>query len=252
MKNTIIALSVVLAMGAAQAAIINITQVEAFGDLSGNTYDLTTMGTQDWTVYGGGTLAPSDEMNGGAGIGALAYTPPNQTTYPGAALTVKATATGKNPLLSWSNGTTLGSASGKDVNPLMHDSDPATKNGGQGSIGQSFTLTVDAATSPSTLYLWLLAENSVFSINANLSGANQTMTGQGTGNNAPIAALYQIDFTADVASDQLTIDLLKTSVQGGSNSRFGVQSAALVPEPVAMGLITFSGLALLAARRIFS
>lgn len=235
---------------AAQAALITITKIDPatanFGDLSANNYNLSTLGTTDWTIWGAASLTPSERMNGGSGIGALAYDD-SSTTVKG----FGSSATGRNPLYSWSNGTSVTAHGGADFNVLTSANDPAVGNGGTGSTGQTFTLTVDADTKASQLYLWLGAQNSFFDIDATLTGGTSQTLNVGTSANNPDMGLFRIDFTADNASDLLTVDLVKTAVSGGNVSNFGIQAAALtvVPEPATLSLIASAGLALMLWRR---
>jgi hypothetical protein len=137
---------------------------------------------------------------------------------------------------------------------LTSNNDPAVGNGGTGSTGQTFTLTVDADTKASQLYLWLGSQNSNFDIDATLTGGASQTVNVGTGANSTDLGLFRIDFTADNASDLLTVDLVKTAVSGGNVSVFGVQAAALtvVPEPATLGMVAMAGAFLLVLRRRFS
>jgi hypothetical protein len=146
-----------------RAASITISKIDPaaanFGDLSGNNYNLSTLGSTDWTIWAGPLLTPTERMNGGAGIGALTY---DDSSTPVKGL--GSSLTGRDPVYSWTNGTSTPSSGGSGFNVLNHNSDPAVGNGGTGSTGQTFTLTVDADTNASSLYLWLASQNSFFGV----------------------------------------------------------------------------------------
>jgi len=224
------------------AATVSITELEPVSNLSGTVYDLTALGTSDWVVYGGTTVAPSDEMNGGSGIGSLTYDP-NGSSVTG----VTNRLTGADPSYSWTNGTNVPSTSPvANLNVLVNANDATA------TMGQTFTLTIAGNTSPSQLYLWVGAENTFFDINASLSGAPTALfSNAGTGANSTQIGLYRIDFTADSPTDDLTVDLVRQSTTGGTFKQFGVQAAALtvVPEPSTFALMGIAGLAGLALMR---
>ena len=238
-RSLLAVLTVVMAlMASAGAATVTVTQVVPIGSGTQDvTYSLTSYGTTDWQLLSGGTVSPTDEMNGGSGIGALSYDAGTGT--PGLTSTV----TGKTPLYEWTNGTSTAvrSASGANVLGTVND----TVN-----IGQTFTLLVNATDASSEMYLWLLGENVNLDITGTVTGATDTFSA-GAGGNSPFLGLFKVDFEADNPSDTLTLTIEKTGILGGTNSRFGVQALALsvVPEPTTLALLALGGVALLRRRK---
>jgi hypothetical protein len=244
-KLLCIVIFIVVAIPAAQAASVVVTQLEPWSDISGNTYDLTSLGTSDWVIYGSASVTPNESMSGGSGIGALSFT--DTLTNPQG---LGSTSTGRDPNYSWTNGTSTPSSSGSGSNITTHVSDPAVGNGGSASIGHTFSLTVDADTSLSQLYIWMGATNSFFDLTATLPG-DSAVQNFGTGNNNVEAALFRIDFTADNPSDLLSLTFEKTTVTGGGASLFGIQAMALsvIPEPSTALMFGLAGTALYFLRR---
>ncbi len=210
-----------------QAATVVVTQVEAIGSGTEQEYNLTNLGSSDWQIFTGDTVAPTDEMSGGSGIGALTY----DGGVGGTLLTQ--TASGKSPGYTWTNGINTASQTNGQEDTLATVSDELN-------IGQTFTLTVDATNTASELYFWVMGENVNLDITGTLSGTGTTNTlAAGAGGNSPFFGLFKIDFTADTVSDTLTVDIERTGSQGGSNFRHGIQAAALtvIPEPSSLVLV---------------
>lgn len=237
--KTSLALALLAGAGISHSATVVITQVEDFADLGGNNYNLTTLGTNDWNIFGGSTVAPTEEMNGGSGIGALSYNA--GAGVPG----LIGEASGRTPNFNWTNGSPTASSTGFNPTSLSTQSDTSAN------VGQTFTLTVDATTLSSSLYLWLVAENSFMDLSASITGASDTLA-IGTGSNNLDAGLFRIDFTADL-TETMTVSIAKTSTSSGTRSRFGIEAAALtvIPEPSTAALLGagVAGIAFLHRRR---
>ncbi|HEV3027570.1 MAG TPA: hypothetical protein VG457_08365, partial [Planctomycetota bacterium] len=186
------------------------TTTSGGGSLSGssagadpNGYDLTALGTSDWTHWGrGGTFGNfDDKASGGGQISDVAQV--------GAGSNVGGWAD-PSRTVTWSDGTPT--PSGTDDGYIWSN----------GSLGSGYSFTVPAGTAPQTLLVFYGASTATATIQAHLSdGSAPDYTNSNTG---PGAWLETLTFQAASDGQVLTVTLLKT----GNNAGFTDGSADLV------------------------
>jgi hypothetical protein len=240
-KLTIAMMLVLVGYGlSANAASITLTR-EYDGDLvadPNSPYNMTARGEADWKFWNNSLTVPLEQKNGGSGIGDLSFT---AGTGGG---TFSSGISGRNPLYSFTDGTSTASRTDWDNKAIFKS---PTVDG----INDTISFTVAASTKQSALYIVAGVQEGTLEISASLAGAtDQTDQYVQTGNN-PLMALYKLVYTADSDSDLLTVSWKKTAVDNGDASYIFVQSAALsvIPEPATLSMIASAGLALLLLRR---
>jgi hypothetical protein len=204
--------------------------------------NLTTLGTQDWAVWGfanNGTstsLTPDVTMNGGAGIGSLTNIT-NGNPLRGVGQFGRL---GGQSSFTWSNGTPTASTSNTSPG-IQHDG----AGTGISTIGEGFSLTVAASTTPQTLTLYTATNYTDSKLVASLSDGSATPY---TSNVVDLgvldgSAIYTITFAANSPGQTLTISDI-TQTQDDSIDNTGnviIQAAALsvasVPEPSSFSLV---------------
>ena len=193
--------------------------------------DLTSLGTEDWAVWGyanSGTstsLAPDVRKAGGSGISDLTDVHANGAPLRGLG---QFASVGDEPFgFDWSDGTVPSSATGASAG-LEHDGQP----GLVGTNGDGFSFTVPAGTTQRTVTIYTSAHWATGTLTATLSDGSaqpytQTVTSSdgdnsGTGDNDP--GVFTIDYAAASAGQQLTVNWVETA---GTCPSFGCDDAAI-------------------------
>ncbi|MGE9268202.1 MAG: hypothetical protein ACQKBY_08895 [Verrucomicrobiales bacterium] len=233
-------------ISAAPAGTILVNTIAGPGNLGASTFDLTTLGGNDWAIWTGpdntaGSTTPGERKAGGSGIGTLSFTPAPANTQ-GTHYYVS----GANPLFSWSDGANTASATSLDTTFLA--------NRLNADDGDTFSLAVDAGTQLQRLTLFVGLGRAQGDLTVSLSdGSATTFTGgysAGSGNF--FHAVYQIDFAADTDGETLTVEWEKTNQATGSatsTARFHAVALQNIPEPGSALLASLSFPLLLRRRR---
>ncbi len=196
------------------------------GSLSqtGGNVDLTTLGTQDWALWGhasGGTstsLAPDVRKTGGSAISALANID--------AAPTTPLRGIGQFPAdvpftFTWTNGGATACATAT-YGGLQHDGQPVN-----GAVNDGFSFTVPADTSSRTLRVWVSVHSGAGRLRATLSDASAPMYENSAlfapTNGANVPGIYEITYAAASAGQTLTVEWIETD----SNTTLGNDNAAI-------------------------
>lgn len=235
-----------LGSGAASAATILGSSVPVTEGGTGDDFNLTTLGTSDWTVWnstsiGTDAATPTNSMSGGVLISDL-------SAIGGGA--VRGTGSGNNTAADFmfTNGTPVASATiGNAVGAFNTGLDVLGS-------GISFTLTLPT-TSSYTILIWGAGfEVTQGTLTASLSGAtNFVDTLLTAGSGAPKSTrLYTLTATPDSPGDVITIQLAMTGQTAGLNSHVLISGAAMsvVPEPATL-LLLILGIPALALSRAF-
>jgi hypothetical protein len=218
------------------------------------TTNLTTVGTDDWAVWGGtsnetqGSTTPYDEKNvathdiqgmtllGGLTVSGLT----NRTNQPGD--------------YTWSDGTNMTDQS--SALPLFMQAYPVNGSPTDGpAIGTGFQLTFAASNALSrTLTLTLGYVNVATSLTASLSdsSASPYTDAETTSNNGANFLIYTITYVANSPDQTLTVDYT-TTADNGQFDNIAVESASLsavavVPEPISLSIVLTVALGLLMIR----
>jgi CSLREA domain-containing protein len=188
--------------------------------------DLTSLGSQDWAVWGyagngtSASLVPDVRKAGGSGISDLTDIHQN-----GAPLRGLGQFASDLPFsFDWSDGTVPSSATGAGLG-LQHDGQP----GIVGSNGDGFSFTVPADTTQRTLTVYTTAHWATGTLTATLSdGSAQPFTQDLTGTSVPDAGnapgIYTIDYAAANPGQHLTVNWVETA---GTCPSFGCDNAAI-------------------------
>jgi CSLREA domain-containing protein len=188
--------------------------------------NLTTLGTQDWAVWGyanNGTstsLTPDVRKAGGSGISDLTDIHQN-----GAPLRGLGQFAGQLPFsFDWSDGTVPPSATGAGLG-LQHDGQP----GLVGANGDGFSFTVPADTTQRTLTIYTSAHWATGTLTATLSdGSAQPYTNTVVGTSAPDAGnapgVFTIDYAAGSPGQHLTVSWTETAA---TCPQFGCDNAGI-------------------------
>jgi uncharacterized protein YjbI with pentapeptide repeats len=192
--------------------------------------DLTSLGTQDWAVWGyanNGTstsLAPDARKAGGSGISDLTDIHVNGAPLRGLG---QFASQGDEPFsFDWSDGTVPASATGAFAG-LEHDGQP----GNLGTNGDGFSFTVPADTTQRTLTVYTSAHWATGTLTATLSDGSaqpytQDLVGSTAfpsfGGNSP--GVFTINYAAASPGQHLTVNLVETAA---NCPQFGCDDAAI-------------------------
>ncbi len=207
------------------------------------TSNLTTVGTDDWAVWGGasnetqGSTTPYDEKNvathdirgmtllGGLTVSGLT----NRTNQPGE--------------YTWSDGTNTPDQS--SALPLFMQAYPVNGGATDGpAVGTGFQLTFAASSTESrTLILTLGYVNVTASLTAALSdgSASPYTDVESSSDNGANFSIYTITYVANSPGQTLTVDYT-TTADNGQYDNIAVESASLsavavVPEPISLSVM---------------
>jgi hypothetical protein len=245
MKTNLVKLACGLALlGAAFTAPAQSTILGNLTTGPNNSVNLTTLGTEDWAIWGyssGGTstsLSPNDSMAGGSGISSLTYLNPNSQPLRGLGQFAI------NYQFAWDNGNTVASASG--ARGGLQD------NSGTGpglGVGEGFSFTVPASTTEQELNVFVDEHLGVGQFTAALTdGTTYSNSAIPNGDNSP--GEYTINFAAATADQTLTVTWKETSYTSSSdNAAIYAVTLEAVPEPTTLALAGLGGLGLLLFRR---
>jgi hypothetical protein len=209
-----------------------------------NSVNLTTLGTEDWAIWGygsGGTstsLAPDVSMAGGSGISSLTYLNPNSQPLRGLGQFAL------NYQFSCNNGNSVASASG--ARGGLQDNSGAGPGLG---VGEGFSFTVPASTSEQVLDVFVDEHLGIGQFTAKLTdGTTYVNSAIPSGVNSP--GEYTIDFAAATAGQTMTITWKETSYTSSyDNAAIYAVTLGTVPEPTTLALAGLGGLSLLLIRR---
>jgi hypothetical protein len=211
--------------------------------------NLTALGTTDWAVWGEGSstsLAPTDSMSGGSGIGNL-----TDITNGDPLRGLGQYGNYGESTLAWTNGTPTSSASGV-FSGIQNNATSCCE------VGEGFSFSIAAGTGPQQLTIFDGVNYAVATLTATLSDSSAPTFTQTIDNDAFNQSYYSVlDFSADSAGQTLNVSLTVTTnyaLDGTGN--VNIQAMALsptTPEPGTTGLcmagICLAGLAAIVRKR---
>lgn len=239
MKHIILIASLSMAAQLATAASITFNNGSS---VTGQTFDLTALGTSDWAYWNSSittatsSIAATNEMSGGSGIGSI--------TGAGTTTDVRGTTSGSSVVdadFSFTNGTSTGSGTASNVKGVFN-SDLNTVGAG---VELGFTLA--EAGQAYTINVWTSGyATERATITGSIAGATAYDSGLigGTADSGDYGGglpkeSYRYTFTviADSDDDVFSFNIITGGVQGSNSHAIITAATIAVPEPSAYALL---------------